>query len=56
MEAAAERINIMYANMLQIFIDTLNFTVLFMKEDDGSFTGTVEELDLFENSLSKKAV
>lgn len=55
MEAAAERINIMYANMLQIFIDTLNFTVSFVKEDDGSFTGTVEELDLFENSPSKNS-
>ena len=53
MEVSAERMDIVYAKMLQIFLDTLNFHVSFVKEDDGSFTGTVEELDLFEHSESK---
>ncbi len=53
MEAHAERMTAIYANMLQFFLETLNFTVSFDAEDDGSFTGTVEELDLCENSQSK---
>ena len=53
MEAHAERITAICANMLQFFLETLNFTVSFDAEDDGSFTGIVEELDLCENSQSK---
>ena len=53
MEAHAERMNMICAKMLQFFLETLIFTVSFVKEDDGSFTGTVEELDLIENAPSK---
>ena len=40
--------------MLLTFLEPLTFTVSFVPEDDGSFTGAVEELDLFENSTSKE--
>ena len=40
--------------MLKIFLDTLNFTVSFFEEEDGSFTAVLEELDLIENAPSKE--
>lgn len=43
----------MLQRMFQIFLESLTFNVSFVREDDGSFTGAVEELDLFENAESK---
>ena len=40
--------------MLKIFLDTLNFTLSFFEEEDGSFTAVLEELDLIENAQSKE--
>ena len=34
-------------------MEQLTFHVSFISEDDGSVTGTVEELDLFGNALTK---
>ena len=44
---------IVSAKLLKLFLDSLTFTVSFIPEDDGSFTGSVEELDLFANAPSK---
>ncbi len=41
------------ARILQALLATLTFTVQLFPEDDGSVTGSVEELDLFENSATK---
>ena len=41
------------ARILQALLATLTFTVQLVPEDDGSVTGSVEELDLFENSATK---
>ncbi len=40
--------------MLRIFFETLKFNVSLFEEEDGSFTGTLEELDLIENAPSKE--
>lgn len=42
------------SEMLRIFFETLKFTVSVFKEEDGSFTGTLEELNLIENASSKE--
>lgn len=39
--------------MLKVFFEQLTFHVSFISEDDGSVTGTVEELDLFGNAQTK---
>ncbi|MBQ7558721.1 MAG: hypothetical protein IJT20_00505 [Synergistaceae bacterium] len=39
---------------LQKFFKPLKFNVTFFEEDDGSFTGALEELDLIENAPSKE--
>ena len=39
---------------LQKFLEPLKFNISFFEEEDGSFTGTLEELDLIENAPSKK--
>lgn len=39
--------------MLQSFLDPLTFTVTFIVEEDNSFTASLEELDIFVNSVSK---
>ncbi len=41
------------ARILQVLLAALTFTVQLVLEDDGSVTGSVEEIDLFENSASK---
>lgn len=41
-------------NMLHDSLRHLKFTVSLFEEEDGSFTGTLEELDLIENAYSKK--
>ena len=58
MEQVAERITsddiaIVSSKLLKLFLESLTFTVSFIQEDDGSFTGSVEELDLFANAPSK---
>ena len=35
-------------------LETLKFTVSLFEEEDGSFTGILEELDLIENASSKE--
>lgn len=41
------------AKLLKLFLESITFNVSFIPEDDGSFTGAVEELDLFDNAQSK---
>ena len=36
------------------FLEPLKFNISFFEEEDGSFTGTLEELDLIENTPSKE--
>ena len=48
------RENIISTEMLRIFFETLKFNVSLFEEEDGSFTGTLEELDLIENAPSKE--
>ncbi|MBR1486958.1 MAG: hypothetical protein IJ597_06875, partial [Synergistaceae bacterium] len=45
---------IISTEMLRIFFETLKFNVSLFEEEDGSFTGTLEELDLIENAPSKE--
>ena len=40
--------------MLRTFIESLKFNVSLFEEEDGTFTGTLEELDLIENAHSEK--
>lgn len=47
-------IMILSTKMLQASLRHLKFTVSLFEEDDGSFTGTLEELDLIENAPSKE--
>ncbi len=42
------------SEMLRVFLDTLKFTVSLFEEEDGTYTGTIEELDLIENASSKE--
>lgn len=47
-------IMILSTKMLRDSLRHLKFTVSLFEEEDGSFTGTLEELDLIENAPSKK--
>ena len=51
--AYSPEIKMLGAKMLQAFLANLTFTVQLIREDDGSLTASVEELDLFENAASK---
>lgn len=53
MEQVSAMKNYDIQRMLFIFLESLNFTVSFVEEDDGSVTGEIKELDLFANSESK---
>lgn len=53
MEQVSAMKNYDIQRMFFIFLDSLNFTVSFVEEDDGSVTGEIRELDLFANSASK---
>ena len=52
-QCSHDNVTMISTKMFQDFLEPLTFTVSFVAEDDGSITGTVEELDLFENSASK---
>ena len=51
--AKSDDIAIVSSKLLTLFLESLTFTVSFIQEDDGSFTGSIEELDLFDNATSK---
>ena len=53
MEQVSAMKNYDIQRMLFIFLESLNFTVSFVEEDDSSVTGEIEELDLFANAESK---
>ncbi len=48
-----DRVTIMDMNVLSELLANYNYHVVLDKEDDGSVTGFVEELDLVENAPSK---
>ena len=50
-----DNITMISTKMLQTFLEPQKFTVYFVKEYGGSITGSVEELDLFENSNSEES-
>lgn len=49
-----QRTNVNVMKMLQIFLEQLTFDVSLEREDDGSVTGGIEELDLFANAESEE--
>ncbi|MBQ7594091.1 MAG: hypothetical protein IJU48_07045 [Synergistaceae bacterium] len=48
-----DNITMISTKMLQSFLEPLTFTISFVTEDDGSFTASLEELDIFVNASSK---
>lgn len=50
-----DNVTMISTKMLQSFLEPVKFTVSFVTEDDGSFTASLEELDLFQNSNSKES-
>lgn len=53
-ERSQDDILIISAKMLHNFFANLKFTISLFREEDGSFTGTLEELDLIENAQTKE--
>ncbi|MBQ9419937.1 MAG: hypothetical protein IJU31_06110 [Synergistaceae bacterium] len=46
---------ILSAKVLRSVFENLKFSVSLFEEDDGSFTGVLEELDLIENAPTKES-